>query len=376
MNVGRVRLAARESHGPWLVISLAASVILNAYLLLSKRNAYSLLSERMQQTQARRLADEACPSAGASLARMQDCASVACPSLYAPNLKVETGHSVYRPFLPDTRFRPTPPRDMLELTRLLYGRDSALGEPFIGYTNPYGRKADLAYEWTQINEHILEQTWALLGGRVRFFVEVGSFVGRSSILIANWLRRHDGRGDANNDAGNAEGKAAGKSVARRGGLHHQHAAVPLLCIDTWTGDLGMTLGAIYKEKIGRRHGIPTLYHTWVLNVLATNNTERILPLVAPLHPRRAAFHRRPRPRPHPTPPPSRSPGRAVAPWRARARPPTARRRRHLPRLGAREAGDLPRARGVLANRPPRRPLDGRRPQLVCEPPPTCSRSRL
>ena len=67
MNVGRVRLAARESHGPWLVISLAASVILNAYLLLSERNAYSLLSERMQQTQARRLADEACLSR--SLAR-------------------------------------------------------------------------------------------------------------------------------------------------------------------------------------------------------------------------------------------------------------------------------------------------------------------
>ena len=269
---------ATERHAPWLVLSLAASVVLNVVLLLGDQ----LKGHAKSQTHERRLADAACPASSlGSLARMQDCASVACPLLYSPEPKVETGHSVYRPFMPDTRFKPTPPRDMLELTRLLYGRDAVIGEPFVGYTNPYGRTADLTYEWTQINERILEQTWVLLGGRVRFVVEVGSFVGRSSVLIANWLRRHDrprdaggGKAAAKAPAGNnnAAAQAAGKAAARRGGLQPQaalHAAVPLLCIDTWMGDLGMTLGRIYREKMGRRHGMPTLYHTWLLNVLAT-----------------------------------------------------------------------------------------------------------
>ena len=41
------------------------------------------------------------------------------------------------------------------------------------------------------------------------------------------------------------------------------------------------LGKLYKNEMGRRNGAPTLYHTWLLNVIASNHTERILPLVAP-----------------------------------------------------------------------------------------------
>jgi len=104
---------------------------------------------------------------------------------------------------------------------MLYGGDARVGEPYIGYDNPFGRTVDMNYAWTQVNERILDQASSMIGGRLRFFVEVGSFMGKSSVLIADWLRRQEthvvpsGRGHAS-----------------------------LLCIDTWTGDLGMTLGHI------------------------------------------------------------------------------------------------------------------------------------
>lgn len=34
-------------------------------------------------------------------------------------------------------------------------------------------------------------------------------------------------------------------------------------------------------EIGKRNGMPTLYHQWLLNVMESNLTERVLPLVAP-----------------------------------------------------------------------------------------------
>jgi len=188
----------------------------------------------------------------------RDCASVACPDIFRPDPPITCGHSVYQPFQADTRFRRRHPHDMQELTSMLYGGDARVGEPYIGYDNPFGRTVDMNYAWTQVNERILDQASSMIGGRLRFFVEVGSFMGKSSVLIADWLRRQEthvvpsGRGHAS-----------------------------LLCIDTWTGDLGMTLGHIYKDKLAKRNGMPTLYHTWLLNIIASNNTQRVLPLMAP-----------------------------------------------------------------------------------------------
>lgn len=232
--------AATTTASPLLAGFLGLSLGLNALLLARMGPA----------AEPRALAETLSPWTEAA---KSDCASVACPALFRPVPEPTTGHSRYRPFLADTRFRRRPPHDMLELTEMLYGGDAQLGEPYLGYDNPFGRSVDMRYAWTQVTENILDQAHALLGSKLRFVVEVGSFMGKSSVLIAEWLRRRE------------EGTKK----------------VPLLCIDTWTGDLGMTLGHIYRDKIAKRHGMPTLYHTWLLNVIASNNTERILPLVAP-----------------------------------------------------------------------------------------------
>jgi len=164
---------------------------------------------------------------------------------------------------------------MLELTRLLYGASARLGEPFLDFTNPFDRHPSLKYEWTQITEQKLEQAWSMLpnGGRgVRLVVEVGSFVGRSSALIANWLRKREASAASAPRATVATAAEASAVEAR---------TIPLLCIDTWLGDLGMMLGQIYPKEMGRRFGHSTLYHVWLLNMMRANLTARVLPLVAP-----------------------------------------------------------------------------------------------
>ena len=186
-----------------------------------------------------------------------DCASVACPSLFTPVPAVDTGKSTMVPFLVDTRFKLHGPSSMLELTRLLYGQSARLGEPFLEFTNPFGRRANLKYDWTQISEEKLEAAWRLLpnrGRNAKLVVEVGSFVGKSSALIGHWLRKREAQTGT--------------------------PAPPLLCIDTWLGDLGMLLGQTYPQEMGKRFGHPTLYHVWMLNMLARNLTAHVLPLVA------------------------------------------------------------------------------------------------
>ena len=190
---------------------------------------------------------------------MRDCAAVACPTHYSDAPPgIETGLSSMVPLAPDTRYRLHGPRDMLELTRLLYGDIARVGEPYRNFTNPYHRQPHLRYDWTQIHDKKLEAAWDLLPNRGRstkLVVEVGSFLGRSSVLIANWLKRREER--------------------------LGHAAPPLLCIDTWSGDVGMTLNQIYPVEMGKRNGHATLYQVWLLNVMHANLTDRVLPLVAP-----------------------------------------------------------------------------------------------
>ena len=57
--------------------------------------------------------------------------------------------------------------------------------------------------------------------------------------------------------------------------------MPLLCIDTWLGDMGMSMNQIYPDEMGKVNGASTLYHVWLLNVMAANLTQHVLPLVAP-----------------------------------------------------------------------------------------------
>ena len=165
------------------------------------------------------------------------------------------------PLISDTRYRLHGPRDMLELTQLLYGETASLGEPYQNFANPYSRTPNLKYEWTQIRESKLDEAWAMLpngGKNAKLMVEVGSFIGRSSVLIGQWLR---------------------SKQRKVHGVYYN--AVPLLCIDTWLGDLGMTLNQIYPKEMGFRNGQSTLYHTWLLNIISNNLTHHVLPLVAP-----------------------------------------------------------------------------------------------
>lgn len=96
---------------------------------------------------------------------------------------------------------------------------------------------------------------ALLPRRPRFVVEIGSFTGRSSVLIGNFLRSEYPPTSRHPDP------------------------PPLLCIDTWLGDLGMTIGAYYREILDKRHGQPTLYHQWLVNIIGANLTHSVLPLM-------------------------------------------------------------------------------------------------
>ena len=199
---------------------------------------------------------------------MLDCASVACPALFHEE-PVTTGNSKYVPFRADTRFRAHGPHSMLELTKLLYGEEAELGHVFQGFENPFGKQPDMSYAWTQISDRVLEAAFQMIGGEAKLVVEVGSFTGKSSAVIGNWLRRREG---------------APVSVPARNGRPARtrpRGATPLLCIDTWLGDLGMTLGRYYRALIDKRHGQPMLYHTWLVNMIEANLTTRVLPLVVP-----------------------------------------------------------------------------------------------
>lgn len=238
--------------------ALFASLLLNAYFLTR------------EDGQLGRLLASVSSAGDAYQSRMQDCASVACPKLFQPEPAVDTGGSRMLPMAVDTRFRLHPPSSMLELTQILYGDWATVGEPYKDFENVWHRQPNLNYEWTQINERILEQAWAMLpngGATARLVIEVGSFVGRSSVLIGNWLRRQGlPHGGGARGGGSGGGKAAAPS---------------LLCIDTWLGDLGMVMDQIYPAEINKKHGQSTLYHLWLQNVIHSNLTEHVLPLVAP-----------------------------------------------------------------------------------------------
>ena len=245
----------RDGWSGALSVALIASLCLNALQYARRHDDASSAPEPRTPVSRRRLSAEL-PLPNST---MLDCASVACPRQFQPSSKVDTGMSVLLPYAADSRFRLHPPKSMLELTRLFYGPSARLGEPYLQFTNPFQRQPNLKYEWTQLTAKILDQAWDLLparGSKARLVVEVGSFIGRSSSLIGNWLRQRDA-------------------------AYGDERVTPLLCIDTWLGDVGMLLGQIYPQEMGRHFGQATLYHVWLLNMMAANLTERVLPLVAP-----------------------------------------------------------------------------------------------
>ena len=235
--------------GPWK-LAFVLSAALNVVQHWSRSGVVDSDAE-----QSRRLATVQAKPVLANEGAEGDCASISCPKLFKASPAIAMGSAAYRPFLTDTRFRLRTPNSMLELTQMLYGKQSRLGEPYIGYTNPHQKQRNLQYKWTQVTDGILKRAVARIPRRVRFVVEVGSFTGRSTTLIGDFLRRH-------------------MPTAR-----HPDPP-PLLAIDTWLGDLGMTLGRYLTEDMARQHGQPTLYHQWLVNVIEANLSRSVLPLMA------------------------------------------------------------------------------------------------
>lgn len=243
----------RADSGVWLL--LVSSGVLNVLLVLHSSFGIERLPAGAS-VDGRQLAECKARAARADEGAQGDCASVACPALFQPTPAVYRGASRYKPFFVDTRFRLRAPSSMLELTRMLYGGSAAVGEPYRDYPNTYGKKLNLKYQWTQINQRILTEVMQRLDRRPRLFVEVGSFTGRSSVLVGEFLRD--------------------RFVPTK-----QHPEPPaLLCIDTWLGDMGMTLGAYLTEEMDKHHGQPRLYHQWLVNIIASNLTQTVLPLMA------------------------------------------------------------------------------------------------
>ena len=151
-----------------------------------------------------------------------------------------------------------PPRSIEELTKSFYGSTAKVGEPFNGYQNPFGRQPDWSYAWTQMRPYHLQRIERMLPHqRIRFAVEVGSFTGGAARVMGRFLRER--------------ARASGQEPA------------PLLCIDTWLGDVNMALGRLgdLAKFIDRRNGQPTLYHLWLVNMISANLTESVVPFVAP-----------------------------------------------------------------------------------------------
>jgi hypothetical protein len=135
---------------------------------------------------------------------------------------------------------------MEALTRAMYGDETRVGDLYRGYTNPFGKQASSSYRWTQLNAEILTQVLALLGGqRIRFIVEVGSFAGGLAMVLGRF--------------------AAALPTSP-----------PVLCIDTWLGDLNMALGKLERRVIDKRHGDPTMYHQFLVNIIAANLTRHVV----------------------------------------------------------------------------------------------------
>ena len=139
---------------------------------------------------------------------------------------------------------------MLQVTRAMYGKQATVGSLYEGYRNPYNKHASSGYRWTQINERVLQKVNKQLSGRIRFIVEVGSFAGGSAMVLGQFARSLP-------------------------------SAPPVVCFDTWLGDMNMALGIGEARIVDKRHGQPTVYHQFLVNIIQNNLTQHVLPMMAP-----------------------------------------------------------------------------------------------
>ena len=88
----------------------------------------------------------------------------------------------------------------------------------------------------------------LLPNRVRFLIEVGTFLGSGMVNV--WA-----------------------PIVSDGGV--------ALCVDTWLGDINMRLGSGFQKLMSLQHGHPTLYAKFLNRVAFLNLTDTVFPLPMP-----------------------------------------------------------------------------------------------
>ena len=251
LAMAAARLALHMRY-PAAYVALLASLCLNV-LLLATPNALASLRRRLQEAGKETAGEPDEPTEPQTFtplgsSALHDCASIACPTLFSTTSPISTGDT-YRPRSANPRTL-APPMSMLQLTRSLYGGSANVGDVYRGYSNPYGKHPSGSYRWTQITNAMLKHVWSLLGGRVRFIVEVGSFAGGSAMVLGRFAAQQPG------------------------------PVAPVLCIDTWLGDVNMALGRVERKTVDKRHGQPSVYHQFLVNIIHAQLTEHVLPMMA------------------------------------------------------------------------------------------------
>ena len=128
----------------------------------------------------------------------------------------------------------------VELHRTLFRCDSI----YVNYRAPKP-KGECPYT-AHISKKSLDQISRLRGSKPKFCIEVGSFLGHSARVLANYIS------------------------GQRGGH--------LLCIDTWCGDINMWLMDFFVEHMRKEDGQPKLYDRFMHNIIGWNLQKHVTPL--------------------------------------------------------------------------------------------------
>ena len=100
-------------------------------------------------------------------------------------------------------------------------------------------------EYAHFTQKTIDIILSKLDKQPLFGIEVGSFIGSSSLLLGNMMKKNNG---------------------------------VLLCIDTWCGDINMWLMPRFQEYMNKNDGNPKLYDLFMVNIMNNNLKENVIPL--------------------------------------------------------------------------------------------------
>ena len=106
-------------------------------------------------------------------------------------------------------------------------------------------KIDANPEGAHFTQKTIDILLSKLDKEPKFGIEVGSFIGSSSLLLGNIMKKNNG---------------------------------VLLCIDTWCGDINMWLMPEFQEYMNKNDGNPKLYDLFMVNIMNNNLKDYVIPL--------------------------------------------------------------------------------------------------